>query len=63
MQCYFPNSYLHGYNSGSDRVTFENHGHFYFISGYRPGHRQAGQKIDILVVPATSDVSPDPSTY
>lgn len=29
------------YTSGSDGVTFEKHGHFYFICGYA-GHRQAG---------------------
>ncbi|KAJ7007700.1 hypothetical protein NC653_006663 [Populus alba x Populus x berolinensis] len=34
-------------------------GHFYFICGY-PGHCQAGQKIDILVTPATSNLSPAP---
>ncbi|KAJ6955395.1 mavicyanin-like [Populus alba x Populus x berolinensis] len=38
---------------------FHNLGHFYFICGY-PGHCQAGQKIDILVTPATSNLSPAP---
>uniref|UniRef100_A0A6N2LH90 Phytocyanin domain-containing protein n=1 Tax=Salix viminalis TaxID=40686 RepID=A0A6N2LH90_SALVM len=45
------------YTNGSDSVTLEKHGHFYFICGY-PGHCQAGQKIDISVVPATSNLSP-----
>ncbi|KAJ6425856.1 hypothetical protein OIU84_026436 [Salix udensis] len=45
------------YTNGSDKVTLEKHGHFYFICGY-PGHCQAGQKIDISVVPATSNLSP-----
>ncbi|KAJ6688172.1 MAVICYANIN-LIKE [Salix koriyanagi] len=45
------------YTNGSDTVTLEKHGHFYFICGY-PGHCQAGQKIDISVVPATSNLSP-----
>ncbi|KAF9664692.1 hypothetical protein SADUNF_Sadunf16G0044700 [Salix dunnii] len=45
------------YSNGSDTVTLEKHGHFYFICGY-PGHCQAGQKIDISVVPATSNLSP-----
>ncbi|KAB5569158.1 hypothetical protein DKX38_002951 [Salix brachista] len=41
------------YTNGSDTVALEKLGHFYFICGY-PGHCQAGQKIDILVAPATS---------
>ncbi|KAJ6955393.1 mavicyanin-like [Populus alba x Populus x berolinensis] len=47
------------YTNGSDTVTLEKLGHFYFICGY-PGHCQAGQKIDILVTPATSNLSPAP---
>ncbi|XP_011023469.1 PREDICTED: blue copper protein-like [Populus euphratica] len=47
------------YTNGSDTVTLEKLGHFYFICGY-PGHCQAGQKIDILVTPATSKLSPAP---
>ncbi|KAJ6729785.1 MAVICYANIN-LIKE [Salix viminalis] len=41
------------YTNGSDTVALEKLGHFYFICGY-PGHCQAGQKIEILVAPATS---------
>jgi hypothetical protein len=47
------------YTNGSDTVTLEKLGHFYFICGY-PGHCQAGQKIDILVAPATSNLGPAP---
>ncbi|KAG5252817.1 mavicyanin [Salix suchowensis] len=45
------------YTNGSGTVTLEKHDHFYFIRGY-PGHCQAGQKIDISVVPTTSNLSP-----
>ncbi|XP_011023387.1 PREDICTED: mavicyanin-like [Populus euphratica] len=46
------------YNNGSDTVTLGKQlGHFYFICGY-PGHCQGGQKIDILVVRATANLSP-----
>ncbi|KAJ6955234.1 mavicyanin [Populus alba x Populus x berolinensis] len=36
---------------------FHNLGYYYFICGYL-GHCQAGQKIDILIVPANSNLSP-----
>ncbi|KAJ6955396.1 hypothetical protein NC652_006730 [Populus alba x Populus x berolinensis] len=53
------NFHVATYTNGSDTVTLEKLGHFYFICGY-PGHCQAGQKIDILVTPATSNLSPAP---
>ncbi|CAK7353822.1 unnamed protein product [Dovyalis caffra] len=48
------------YTNGSDTVTLEKLGHFYFICGY-PGHCLSGQKIDILVASAASNLSPAPS--
>ncbi|CAK7348045.1 unnamed protein product [Dovyalis caffra] len=45
------------YTNGSDTVTLEKLGHFYFICGY-PGHCQAGQKIDVFVPPPTLNLSP-----
>ncbi|OMP05065.1 Plastocyanin-like protein [Corchorus olitorius] len=53
-------SAIASYTSGSDSVTLKRPGHFYFLCGV-PGHCQAGQKVDILVVPSSIDPSQSPS--
>ncbi|KAH7577546.1 hypothetical protein JRO89_XS01G0265200 [Xanthoceras sorbifolium] len=53
------------YSSGSDSMTLKRPGHYYFLCGF-PGHCQAGQKVDILVTPASlrsGGVSPSPAPY
>ncbi|KAJ4729031.1 mavicyanin-like [Melia azedarach] len=50
------------YITGSDSVTLERPGHYYFLCGY-PGHCEAGQKLDIMVTPPSlrpSSASPRP---
>ncbi|OMO72138.1 Plastocyanin-like protein [Corchorus capsularis] len=49
------------YASGSDIITLERPGHYYFLCGV-PGHCQIGQRVDILVQPAPSSTSIAPST-
>ncbi|OVA05477.1 Plastocyanin-like [Macleaya cordata] len=44
------------YNSGNDSITIKKRGHYYFICS-TPGHCQAGQKVDIRVVPESSRAS------
>ncbi|KAI5333663.1 hypothetical protein L3X38_023795 [Prunus dulcis] len=45
------------YTSGSDTVTLNRSGHFYFLCG-TPGHCQAGQNVDINVtLPISADGS------
>ncbi|KAK9086730.1 hypothetical protein Syun_029124 [Stephania yunnanensis] len=41
------------YTSGNDVVTFKMVGNYYFICG-APGHCEAGQKVEIKVVPSSS---------
>ncbi|OMO72146.1 Plastocyanin-like protein [Corchorus capsularis] len=51
------------YTSGSDSVTLQRPGHYYFLCGV-PGHCQVGQKLHILVQPASSiapTASPTPT--
>ncbi|OMP06143.1 Plastocyanin-like protein [Corchorus olitorius] len=48
------------YASGSDTITLERPGHYYFLCGV-PGHCQIGQRVDILVQPASSINSPSTS--
>ncbi|KAF5727067.1 hypothetical protein HS088_TW22G00754 [Tripterygium wilfordii] len=56
------------YSSGSDSITLKRSSHLYFTCGF-PGHCQAGQKVDIRVLPAsialtgspTSSPSPSPN--
>ncbi|KAL6283904.1 hypothetical protein ACE6H2_014833 [Prunus campanulata] len=54
------------YTSGSDTVTLNRSGHFYFLCG-TPGHCQHGQKVDINVtLPISADgsfASPSPAPY
>ncbi|KZV27278.1 hypothetical protein F511_17674 [Dorcoceras hygrometricum] len=45
--------------TGNDTITITSHGHHFFLCGV-PGHCQAGQKVDINVLRATS-VVPGPS--
>lgn len=47
------------YINGSDAITLERPGHFYFICDF-PGHCLAGQKIDILVIQTPPNPSPAP---
>ncbi|KAM7258101.1 hypothetical protein ACFE04_013842 [Oxalis oulophora] len=55
QQC-SPASPIGTYTTGSDKIVLEKAEHYYFLCGY-PGHCQAGQKIDILVKPASSPPS------
>ncbi|KAF5746278.1 hypothetical protein HS088_TW06G00448 [Tripterygium wilfordii] len=53
------------YSSGSDSITLKRRPtHLYFVCGF-PGHCQAGQKVDIRVLPSflgpTGSPSPSPS--
>lgn len=45
--------------TGNDTIVIDSHGHHFFLCGV-PGHCQAGQKVDINVLRATSIV-PGPS--
>ncbi|XP_073275531.1 mavicyanin-like [Primulina huaijiensis] len=47
------------HTTGNDTITIDSHGHHFFLCGV-PGHCQAGQKVDINVLRATSIV-PGPS--
>ncbi|KAK9086722.1 hypothetical protein Syun_029116 [Stephania yunnanensis] len=44
------------YTSGNDTVTFKMAGNYYFICG-APGHCEAGQKVEIKVVPSSPSSS------
>ncbi|KAK9086732.1 hypothetical protein Syun_029126 [Stephania yunnanensis] len=44
------------YTSGNDAVTFKMVGNYYFICG-APGHCEAGQKVEIKVVPSSPSSS------
>ncbi|KAK9086731.1 hypothetical protein Syun_029125 [Stephania yunnanensis] len=44
------------YTSGDDAVTFKMTGNYYFICG-APGHCEAGQKVEIKVVPSSPSSS------
>ncbi|KAK9086725.1 hypothetical protein Syun_029119 [Stephania yunnanensis] len=44
------------YTSGNDVVTFKMAGNYYFICG-APGHCEAGQKVEIKVVPSSPSSS------
>ncbi|KAK9086723.1 hypothetical protein Syun_029117 [Stephania yunnanensis] len=44
------------YTSGNDVVTFKMVGNYYFICG-APGHCEAGQKVEIKVVPSSPSSS------
>lgn len=50
------------YSSGSDRITLERPGHYYFLCG-APGHCEAGQKVNIEVNLPHSFPSPSPAPY
>ncbi|KAM7250873.1 hypothetical protein ACFE04_022756 [Oxalis oulophora] len=52
LQC-SPTSPISTYTTGSDKIVLEKPEHYYFLCGY-PGHCEAGQKLDILVKPASS---------
>ncbi|KAK9905229.1 hypothetical protein M0R45_000423 [Rubus argutus] len=57
-----PSSAMATYSSGSDKITLERPGHYYFLCG-APGHCQAGQKVDIEVNLPHSVLSPSPAPY
>ncbi|CAB4308172.1 unnamed protein product [Prunus armeniaca] len=60
-----PTSPVAVYTSGSDTITLERHGNFYFMCG-APGHCQAGQRVEItatLPTPDDSFASPSPTPY
>ncbi|KAK3027248.1 hypothetical protein RJ639_041666 [Escallonia herrerae] len=48
------------HTTGNDTITITSHGHHFFFCGV-PGHCQAGQKVDINVLRASS-AAPAPST-
>ncbi|XP_061996280.1 mavicyanin-like [Rosa rugosa] len=49
------------YSSGSDTITLERPGHYYFLCG-APGHCEDGQKVDVQVSrPIPDNPSPAPS--
>ncbi|KAM7272965.1 hypothetical protein ACFE04_027629 [Oxalis oulophora] len=48
-----PTSPIATYTTGSDKIVLQKAEHYYFLCGF-PGHCQAGQKLDILVKPASS---------
>ncbi|PHT38694.1 Mavicyanin [Capsicum baccatum] len=48
------------HTTGKDSITIATHGHHFFLCGV-PGHCQAGQKVDINVLRASSSPSPSPS--
>ncbi|KAL5864014.1 hypothetical protein ACOSQ3_001528 [Xanthoceras sorbifolium] len=45
------------YTSGSDRITLQGPGHYYFICGF-PGHCEFGQKVNVRVTRSSSDLHP-----
>ncbi|KAL6191868.1 hypothetical protein ACLB2K_038257 [Fragaria x ananassa] len=62
-----PSSPIAAYDSGSDSITLERPGHYYFLCGI-PGHCNAGQKVEVVVssLPTpvdnpVSSLSPAPS--
>ncbi|XVF21770.1 hypothetical protein REPUB_Repub12eG0118600 [Reevesia pubescens] len=57
-------SAIASYNSGSDSITLDRPGHYYFLCGV-PGHCQAGQKVDVLVNPPSLGpvTNPSPLSY
>ncbi|XP_010473932.1 PREDICTED: mavicyanin-like [Camelina sativa] len=55
-----PNSPLTTYQSQHEPVLLNRTGHFYFICGV-PGHCESGQKLDVLVMPASlENITPSP---
>ncbi|CAN4092989.1 unnamed protein product [Withania somnifera] len=48
------------HTTGNDSITITTHGHHFFLCGV-PGHCQAGQKVDINVLRASSSASTLPS--
>ncbi|CAB4308173.1 unnamed protein product [Prunus armeniaca] len=60
-----PTSPIAVYTSGSDNITLDGPGNFYFLCG-APGHCQAGQRVEIMATLPTPDgsfVSPSPAPY
>ncbi|KAL6283898.1 hypothetical protein ACE6H2_014827 [Prunus campanulata] len=60
-----PNSPVAVYTSGSDTITLDRPGNFYFLCG-APGHCQAGQRVEIMATLPTPDdsfASPSPIPY
>ncbi|KAL6188205.1 hypothetical protein ACLB2K_039598 [Fragaria x ananassa] len=60
-----PSSPITAYSSGSDTITLEKPGHYYFLCG-APHHCEAGQKVEIVVsnLPTPVDspvISPSPT--
>ncbi|XP_034212853.1 mavicyanin-like [Prunus dulcis] len=56
-----PNSPVTVYTSGSEIITFDRPGNFYFLCG-APGHCQAGQRVEIMAtLPKSDDSSPSAS--
>ncbi|CAA7033442.1 unnamed protein product [Microthlaspi erraticum] len=52
-----PNSALATYESQYELVILNRTGHYYFICGL-PGHCESGQKLDVLVMPASLQNTP-----
>ncbi|KAK3228402.1 hypothetical protein Dsin_000283 [Dipteronia sinensis] len=50
---------INTYGTGSDSVTLKSASHYHFLCGF-PGHCQAGQKVEILVTPASLRPTPSP---
>ncbi|CAL9092067.1 mavicyanin-like [Musa acuminata AAA Group] len=48
------------YTSGNDSIKLKRHGHHFFICG-KPGHCEAGQKVDIRIPKPTSSAAPSGS--
>ncbi|ONI13168.1 hypothetical protein PRUPE_4G207200 [Prunus persica] len=56
-----PNSPIAVYSSGSDTITLDRPGNFYFLCG-APGHCRAGQRVEIMAtLPTPDDSSPSAS--
>ncbi|KAL8047902.1 hypothetical protein ABFX02_07G029900 [Erythranthe guttata] len=48
------------HTTGNDSITIDTRGHHFFLCGV-PGHCQAGQKVDINVLPLSTSAPPTPS--
>lgn len=49
------------FTTGNDSITISSRGHHFFFCGV-PGHCQAGQKVDINVLPHNLSTAPTPSS-
>lgn len=55
-----PSSPIATYNNGSDTITLDRPGHYYFICGF-PGHCMVGQKVRVSVSLPSPNPSPAPT--